>query len=94
MQEKTSQMKGFNDQTYLEQQFEQIMNPGFDYINYVDNTNQMQKKQPLQLNNRMFDDQDPGYVYQSSGTPSGFYEDVALRSPNCDTNLKFIKKLK
>jgi hypothetical protein len=93
MQEKTSLMKGFNDQTYLEQQFEQVMNPGFDYVDYVDNTNKMQKNTPFKLNNKMFDDQDPGYVYQSSGAKSGFYEDVALRSSKCDTNLKFIKKL-
>ena len=37
MQEKSNQ--GFTQPTSLEQQFEKISNPGFDYVTYVDNTN-------------------------------------------------------
>lgn len=46
-----------------------IVNQGYNYVRYVDKTNQMQKK-------------------------NGFYEDIALNSTNCDTNVKFIKQLK
>lgn len=46
-----------------------IVNQGYNYVRYVDNTNQMQKNQ-------------------------GFYEDIALNSTNCDTNVKFIKQMK
>lgn len=49
--------------------FADYVNQGYNYVRYVDKTNQMQKNQV-------------------------FYEDIALNSSNCDTNVKFIKQLK
>jgi hypothetical protein len=63
-------VEGFEDYSNY---IQPIVNKGYNYIKYVDNTNQMQK----QLRNF-----------------SGFYEDVALNSSNCDTNVKFIKQMK
>ena len=91
MQEKSNQ--GFTQPTYLEQQFEKIANPGFDYVSYVDNTNLLQNKNSFVPNKKIYDTLDPAYVYQNPNAPSGFYEDVALKSNKADTNLQFIKKI-
>jgi hypothetical protein len=91
MQEKSNQ--GFTQPTHLEQQFEKMSNPGFDYVTYVDNTNLLQKKNTFIPNKKIYDTLDPAYVYQNPRAASGFYEDVALKSNKADTNAQFIKKL-
>ncbi len=96
LEEKNSQ--GFIQPTMLERQFEQVMNQGYNYVQYKDNTNYNQRKPENQMNlsNKVFMPSDPGYAYENIkvNTCPQFFEDIALNSPTPDTNVKFIRQMK
>jgi hypothetical protein len=82
----------------LERQFEKVMNQGYNYIQYKDNTNYNQRKPENQMNlsRKVFMPSDPGYAYENVkvNTCPQFFEDIALNSPTPDTNVKFIRQMK
>jgi len=77
MDEKTSH--GFSNPTYLERQFEQNMNKGFNYTVYQDNT----FKNQMNNNNRLFK------------KDNQFLEEKVLSNniPTLDHNVKFVKMM-
>ena len=77
MDEKTS--NGFSHPTYLERQFEQNMNKGFNYTVYQDNTS----KNQMNNNNRLFK------------KDNQFLEEKVLSNniPTLDPNVKFVKMM-